>query len=119
MFPVNVPSQSEGNDGSLISPSPAIFVLCNTGNSFQRVFFFFFLRVPGRVCGKSLFYSKNTFKKNEREMKTFGYAQKKSSFKDSISSKKWRESDILFNVWKSVEDTGFSMSFLWLRRDDT
>lgn len=52
-------------------------------------------------------------------MKTFGYAQKKSSFKDSISSKKWRESDILFNVWKSVEDTGFSMSFLWLRRDDT
>lgn len=38
-------------------------------------------------------------------MKTVGYAQKKSSLKGSRSSKKMGESDILFNVWKAVEDT--------------
>lgn len=34
-------------------------------------------------------------------MKTFGYAQKKSSLKGSASSKKLGESGILFNVWKA------------------
>lgn len=46
----------------------------------------------------------------EREMKTVGYAQKKSSLKGSRSSKKMGESDILFNVWKAVEDMSYCMS---------
>jgi len=45
-----------------------------------------------------------------REMKTFGYAQKKSSLKGSASSKKLGISDIPFNVWKAVEDMRYCMS---------
>lgn len=48
--------------------------------------------------------------KKMREMKTFGYAQKKSSLKGSTSSKKLGESGILFNVWKAVEDMRYCMS---------
>lgn len=44
-------------------------------------------------------------------MKTFGYAQKKSSLKGSISSKNCRESDILFNVWMAAEDTSCVLIF--------
>lgn len=40
-------------------------------------------------------------------MKTVGYAQKESSLKGSRSSKKMGESDILFNVWKAVEDMSY------------
>lgn len=43
-------------------------------------------------------------------MKTVGYAQKKPSLKGSRSSKKMGESDILFNVWKAVEDMSYCMS---------
>lgn len=48
----------------------------------------------------------------KREMKTVGYAQKKSSLKGSRSSKKMGESDILFNVWKAVEDMSYCMSLV-------
>lgn len=63
--------------------------------------------------------AKIDLKKREREMKTFGYAQKKSSLKGSRSSKKLGKSDILFNVWKAVEDMSYCMSLWWLQRDDT
>lgn len=52
-------------------------------------------------------------KKREKkwEMKTFGYAQKKSSLsKARRSSKNVGESGILFNVWKAVEDMSYCMS---------
>lgn len=43
-------------------------------------------------------------------MKTVGYALKKSPLKGSTSSKTMGESDILFNVWKAVEDMSYCMS---------
>lgn len=45
-----------------------------------------------------------------REMKTFGYAQKKSSLKGRTSSKNLGESGILFNVWNAAEDMSYCMS---------
>lgn len=51
-------------------------------------------------------------------MKTFGYAQKESFLKGSASSKKLRESHILFNVWKDVEDMSYCMSLWWFHQDD-
>lgn len=49
----------------------------------------------------SMLYSLNYCRVVHVAEKHFGYAQKKPHLKGSASSKKWRISEILFNVWIS------------------